>query len=340
MSDLAAIREGLERFLRDQWGDVEVGELRPASAGARRLNVLFDAAVDGETRELAATVMPTAAIQIVAIDIEASNLRLAEKARVPVPHVYAVCTEDDYLGGPFFVSSRVPGVSVGRQILRLVDATEGLGAKLGRQCGEALGRLHAAPLEDAHPDLRRPEGDSAAASFLNGLRPDLDSLLQPSPTFSLAYRWLERNIPATLEPLCVVHGDCRNGNLLVTENGLEALLDWEGTHLGDGTEDLAWICQRMWRFRNDPLEVGGFAQRADLREGYESAGGTWNESSFHWWKVYGALRWGIGLAKQAMQHLDGSFRSVVMAGSGRRVAEMEYDLLMLLRSSQSGRSRS
>ena len=332
---MAEIRDGLERFLCNQWGQVEVGELHPASAGARRLNVLFDATVAGELRALAATIMPTAAIQIVAIDIEASSLRLAEKAGVPVPHVHAVCDDGGYLGGPFFVSSRVPGVSVGRQILRLAAAHEGLGARLGRQCGEALARLHAAPLEDAHPDLRKPEGASAATAFLAAIRQDLESLLQPSATFALAYKWLKRNRPPTPERLTVVHGDSRNGNLLVTEKGLEALLDWEGTHLGDGMEDLAWVCQRMWRFRNDPLEVGGFAQRADLREGYESAGGTWDESSFHWWKVYGALRWGIGLAKQAMQHLDGSFRSVVMAGSGRRVAEMEYDLLMLLSSSYS-----
>ena len=347
MIDIAAVRDGIERFLRDQWvggadrvgantlgaNTVEVGELQPVSAGARRLNVLFDAIRDGEPLELAATVMPTAAIQIVPIDIEASNLRLAEKAGVPVPHVHAVCTDDSYVGGPFFVTGRVLGVSLARQILRLVAATEGLGEKVGHQCGEALARLHAAPVEQAHADLQRPDGDAPAAAGLARLRESIDGLLQPSPTFALAHSWLERNLPNPPERLMIVHGDFRHGNLLVSENGLEAALDWEGAHLGDGMEDLAWVCQRMWRFRNDPREVGGFADREHLRAGYRSAGGTWDQSSFHWWKVYGALRWGIGLAGQSAQHLDHSFRSVIMAGSGRRVAEMEYDLLMLLRGS-------
>jgi hypothetical protein len=45
------------------------------------------------------------------------------------------------------------------------------------------------------------------------------------------------------------------------------------------------------------------------------------------------LKWGLGLAGQAAAHLDGSVPSIVMAASGRRVAELEYDLLMLLRNS-------
>ena len=40
---------------------------------------------------------------------------------------------------------------------------------------------------------------------------------------------------------------------------------------------------------------------------------------------------GLGLAGQAAAHLDGSVPSIVMAASGRRVAELEYDLLMLIR---------
>jgi hypothetical protein len=39
----------------------------------------------------------------------------------------------------------------------------------------------------------------------------------------------------------------------------------------------------------------------------------------------------VGLAGQTAQHLDGRFRSIVMAASGRRVPELEWDLLMLVR---------
>ena len=62
-----------------------------------------------------------------------------------------------------------------------------------------------------------------------------------------------------------------------------------------------------------------------------TAGGIWDDDRFRWWRALGTLRWGLGLAGQAAQHLDGRYRSIVMAGSGRRVSELAYDLLLLVR---------
>ena len=95
--------------------------------------------------------------------------------------------------------------------------------------------------------------------------------------------------------------------------------------------DLAWPCLRTWRFGNDAAEVGGFAPRAALVRGYEAAGGRFDAAAFHWWKVCGTLRWGLGLAGQARAHIDGSVPDIVMAASGRRVVELEFDLLGLIK---------
>ena len=63
---------------------------------------------------------------------------------------------------------------------------------------------------------------------------------------------------------------------------------------------------------------------------------AWNEATFFWWKVFGGLRWAVGLHDQARAHLDGSVPSVIMAASGRRVCELEYDLLRLLEEQLAG----
>jgi len=320
-------RDGLAAFLAKQWGaSVEVELLSLASAGARRRNVLFDALRDGERIPLVATIIPSAALQIMPIEIEASNLRFAEAAGMPVPHVHAVCDEPAFVGGPFFVTGRVAGETIPRQVLRLVEADPALGPRLARQCGEALARLHAADPLLAHERIARPAGDPIVEALVC-------ELIQPSPAFTLALRTLERERPAPPARLSVVHGDFRNGNLIVGPDGLRAALDWEICHVGDPLEDLGWLCQRMWRFRNDALEVGGFGARADLAAGYEAAGGRFEPERFRWWKAMGTLRWGLGLAGQAKAHLDGSVPSIVMAASGRRVAELEWDVLMLLRRS-------
>ncbi len=340
MSVLDDTVSGLERFLSKVWeGDVSVGGVSMASAGARRRNVLFEAtAPDGSRVAAVATIIPTAGMQLMDIEVEASNLRLARAAGVPAPGVLAVCTDPAFVGGPFFVTERVEGETVPRRVLRLIDAHSGLGADLARQCGAAFARLHAVPVERAHPSLVGPGDRTPAAAALAQVERSLAALLQPSPVFELAFRWLARSQPSVGRGPVVIHSDFRNGNMIVGQDGLRAVLDWEGCHLGDAMADVSWMCVRMWRFGRDELEVGGFGHRTDLRAGYEEAGGRWDEDSFHWWKTLGTLRWGMGLAGQARAHLDGSFRSIVMAASGRRVAELEYDALMLLGAAYRGAS--
>ncbi|MAE95367.1 MAG: phosphotransferase [Deltaproteobacteria bacterium] len=332
MSPTPDLAQGLARALSTTWGETAEIEIRDqASAGARRHNVLFDALRGGERIPLVATIIPNPAIQVMDVEVEAASLRLAESQGMPVPHVHGVWQDTSLVGGPFFVSTRIDGETIPRQVLRLVEAHPGLGATLAGQCGGALARLHAADADKAHEGLIRPrEDDCVVEQALTGVAALIGELLQPSPSFTLGLRWLERHAPAPPERLSVLHGDFRNGNLIVGDDGLRAVLDWEVGHLGDPMEDAAWLCMRMWRFRNDELEVGGFGQRAQLREGYEAAGGAWRDEAFHWWKVLGTLRWGLGLAGQAKAHIDGSVPNIIMAASGRRVAELEYDLLMLL----------
>jgi aminoglycoside phosphotransferase (APT) family kinase protein len=328
---LAATVAGLRRFLAEHWETpVEISDERAASAGARRLNLLFTAHRPDRDDRLVATILPTAALQIVDIEVEAANLRLAEAAGVPVPHVVTSTTDDSYVGGPFIVATAIDGETVPRRVLRLVEADPALGPHLARQCGAALARLHLADPNECHPGVARIEpGSTPVTIALARLREQLDDLLQPSAAFELGYRKLVDSAPDD-DRVTVVHNDFRNGNLVIGPDGLRAVLDWEASGLGAPMGDLAWMCVRMWRFGNDELPVGGFADVADLRAGYEDAGGRWDGDAFHWWQVLGSLRWGVGLANQARQHLDGEFRSIVMAGSGRRIAEMEYDVLCLI----------
>jgi aminoglycoside phosphotransferase (APT) family kinase protein len=327
--DLAA---GLAKFLGEQWGGpVTVTNLAASSAGARRGNVLFDAEGAGRTLSLVATILPTAAIELNPITAEAAVRSLGEQHGVPVPHIHAVCTDPGVVGGPFFVSDRVDGESVPRRVLRLVHA-EGIGERVAGQLGEALGRLHAIDPADAPENLLDDRSPNPAEAVLVGADRMLAELPLPRPALALGMRWLERHLPPAPPRRTIVHTDARNGNLLVSARGLEAVLDWEGTlRHGDPMQDLAWPALRMWRFKEDAREIGGFADRAPFVAGYERAGGTFDEQRFAWWKVLGTLRWALGLAGQSAAHLDGRFRSIVMAASGRRVPELEWDLLMLVR---------
>jgi aminoglycoside phosphotransferase (APT) family kinase protein len=325
------LRPALGAWLSVQQGHpVEVDGLTVASTGARRVNALFEARSEDATQRLALTMIPTAAIQLLDIRDEADVRLLAESAGVPVPHVHHVCTDDSVLGGPFFISTAVDGETVPRRVLRLAREHR-LGERIVDQLGEAMARLHSIDPAVAPPTVPRPEGAGPIETGLSIIDVHLDVLTEPSPVFAYAARWLERHMPPEPDGLGIVHSDIRNGNIIVGDDGLRAILDWETTRVGDPMEDLAWPCQRMWRFREDARTVGGFAGVDVLRDAYERAGGTWDQRRFEWWRVHGTVKWGLGLASQARAHLDGSFRSIVTAASGRRVAELEYDTLLLLR---------
>ena len=329
MSD--TLRPALAAWLSAQEGrTVAIDGLTVASTGARRVNALFEARTDGTSQRLALTMIPTAAIQLLDIRDEAGVRLLAESAGVPVPHVHHVCSDEAVLGGPFFISTAVDGETVPRRVLR-VAAENGVGERIVDQLGEAMARLHSIDPAAAPATIPRPEGAGPIDTGLSTIDGQLELLIEPSPVFAYAARWLERNMPPEPGELAIVHSDIRNGNIIVGDDGLRAILDWEGTRVGDPMEDLAWPCQRMWRFREEALTVGGFAGVDVLRAAYERAGGAWDQPRFDWWRVHGTVKWGLGLASQARAHLDGSFRSIVTAASGRRVSELEYDTLLLLR---------
>ncbi len=94
-----------------------------------------------------------------------------------------------------------------------------------------------------------------------------DAYDYPHPVFELAFKWLEPRLAgATRQTL--VHGDFRNGNLIISPEGLEAVLDWELTHIGDPLEDIGWICTNSWRFGVADKVVGGFGDLEELIAGY------------------------------------------------------------------------
>jgi len=322
---------GLARWLTEAWGRaVDVSGLRESSAGARRRNVLFDARVDGKVVALAATILPTAEIQIIDVAIEAAVRSVAERGGVPVPHVHGVCTDDGYVGGPFFISDRIEGDTIARRILRQAAAT-GHGEIVVNQIGDALARLHAIDPSEAPPGLPGTVDMQPITTAMAGVTEAVAGLLRPEPAFSYGLRWLRDNLPDEPASCRIIHTDVRNGNIIVGPEGLRAILDWEGSRFGDPMEDVAWPCTRMWRFGDDDKMIGGLGGLAPYRAGYEAAGGVWNEERFRWWRVLVTLRWGTGLAGQTAAHLDGRFRSIVMAGSGRRVIELAYDMLQLVK---------
>jgi len=251
---------------------------------------------------------------------EAELLQAARRAGVPVPAVIARGDAAPGSGAAYVVMERIEGETLAPRILR-EERYAAARARLVGDCAAAAARIHAIPVGDA--TCLRDQ------SPLEEYREVLDRLGEPHPAFELGFRWLEAHRPAPGRR-AVVHGDLRLGNLIVGEDGLRAVLDWELAHLGDPAEDLGWLCVKAWRFGGPGL-VAGVGTVDELLDAYAQNGGDRvDPDRLRWWEVMGTLRWGIICITQAATHLSGGFRSVELAAIGRRTCQVEWDLLDLL----------
>jgi len=254
---------------------------------------------------------------------EARLLQLAAEKDVPVPKVLFVLDEEDDIG-PGYVMERIAGETIPRKILRDEEYAEAR-PLMARQSGEIIARIHTIELDALSPLDRSP-----VEKLLENYRMMFDQFNSHSPVFEFALRWLGDHIPERSET-SLVHGDFRNGNLVVGPEGIRAILDWELAHVGDPMEDLGWLCVNSWRFGNIDKPVGGFGDREDLFAGYEAVSGKPVDPDIvHYWEVFCTLKWGNICVFQALTYTSGAVRSVNRAAIGRRVSETEIDLLNLL----------
>jgi len=317
------LHEIFTKLLNNQ---VSIENLTPLSGGASAETWLFDVTASNEKLELILRSSSTGDVAFGAgIDKNTESLlqQVAYEHQVPVAKVvYTLKNEDEM--GTGYIMERHKGETIARKILR-DEKCSGARNIMAKQCGEILARIHAINIETL-PKLP----DQSAAPQVAQMKALYQSFGEPVPVFDLAIQWLEDHLP-TKEPLKLVHGDFRNGNFIVNENGIHTVLDWELSHLGDPMEDWGGLCVNSWRFGEIDKPVGGFGQREDLFASYEKASGRKvDPQAVKFWELFGTFKWGVICLYQTFAHLNNQVRSVERAAIGRRVSETEIDILRLI----------
>jgi aminoglycoside phosphotransferase (APT) family kinase protein len=327
--DVASALASLAKRLRGP--DATVSKVRRLTAGASMQTWSFTVTSSTGVEDLilrrrtaASHTAAAPGVTAIGLSTEAALMGAVAARGVPVPEVVHVCDASDGLGDAH-VTRRVEGETLGRRIVRGKEFTY-TRERLARQCGEAIARVHLTRAGDV--ELRVED----APETLDRYEASYRKLSSPRPVIELALRHLRAAMPADL-PTTLVHGDFRNGNLIIDPHaGLVAVLDWELSHFGDPAEDLGYICVNSWRFGASHLAVGGFGSYADLLQGYRAAGGAEiSMDRLRYWQMMGSLKWAVICMELYDSWVSGTDRSVERPMIGRRVTEAEIDLLTLLR---------
>jgi len=258
--------------------------------------------------------------------VEARLMQIARQAGVPEPAIYRVLTLEDNLGAGF-IMEWLDGEALGSRILRSPEL-EAIRPSLARECGQILARIHG--IDPVESGLKKLLSTMTTEAFIQKMWEQYQGYETPQPMIDYTARWLLAHIPPEGEAR-LVHNDFRNGNLMVTPGGINAVLDWEVAQLGDPVRDIGWICTNSWRFGRTDMRVGGFGHLDDLLDGYEAESGIRiDPEHVHFWEVFGSFWWAVGCLKMADHWRNGPDRTVERPAVARRSSECQADCVNLL----------
>lgn len=202
-------------------------------------------------------------------------LECVRRAGVPAPCPIADCVQSDVVGGPFLICEYIEGSvptpwrADGRaEIARARDA-----GTLLDDFVRVLAMIHAIEPSALPAGLRSTQGSrTQTLREVQRWEPVLAAspIFAADPLLGYARNWLLtcdlRSVPARL-----IHGDYRPGNIVLRDNRLIGVLDWELTEVGDPLYDLGAILSPA--LRTDGLACGLFTED-DLVRRYEKVTGT------------------------------------------------------------------
>ncbi len=325
-------RTALADYVRSAFGaeSVTVGACRKLSGGAIQENWLVDLDVAGGERTGAlATVVRTDAPSGVAVSHSRAEefhlLSAAFEAGVTVPEPLLYCENNTVIGKPFVLMRRIGGTALGQKVTR-DPSIGGDREALAERLGEEMARIHSITPTSHRFDFLPAPGE---IDSLNEFRLHLDALGEPRSALEWGLRWLEVNrLPA--EEMVLLHHDFRTGNYMVDGDGLTGILDWEFAGWGEPHEDIGWFCAMCWRFGQRDKPAGGIGSREALYRGYERVSGrTVDPKRVYFWEVFAHIRWAVIAIQQGHRFLKGGERTLDIVLTGRRPAEIEYEILRM-----------
>jgi len=195
---------------------------------------------------------------------------------VPVAATVGLCRDVAVNEAPFYVMDYVAG-----PVLHDAEAARAL----------SLTQRHALSLHviDVLADLHRIDPDAVGLGDLGRKEAYLERQLKrwnkqweaskthDIPAMEDTSRLLAERLPEQIGA-SIVHGDYRLGNMIVGQDRIRAVLDWELCTLGDPLADVGYVLN-SWVFPGEaeedlaPTAAGGFATREELTERYAQATG-------------------------------------------------------------------
>ena len=227
-------------YLRRRFGgsDIDVESVVHDGSGFSMYTIFVTCRVDDERRDLVLRQLPP---QLNARD-HRRGYDIIERVWAPdLPIAQPLWYEDTpgSMGTPFMVFQRIGGRTMGT----FAGATEQIDVKICGQLAESLAHLHLRDTADlAAAPIAPMRNHAEIISATTALEQQAHACSGPlSPRLAAVFGWLRAHLPPSPTRASLVHGDVGFHNILIEDESMTALLDWQRCHFGDPAEELAYL---------------------------------------------------------------------------------------------------
>ncbi|MGP4848007.1 phosphotransferase family protein, partial [Marinobacter sp. 1Y8] len=176
----------------------------------------------------------------------------------------------------------------------------------------------------------KPNKDQYLADKIHSFRAQLDLLQATNPILEYAISWMTDNLPS-IDELVLVHGDFRTGNIMIENNHISGILDWEFTQWGDRREDIGWFTAKCWRFGQNKNIAGGIGSYEDFSQAYtDVCSADVPKTELKFWHILSHVRWAIIAMQQSNRNDDMEIPSLELALTEFMVPKLEKNILDIL----------
>jgi aminoglycoside phosphotransferase (APT) family kinase protein len=225
-----------------------VVEAAPITGGRSAMTVRAVLDVGGTRRTVAVRAVRkgTDGLSLASLPDQYLLLEQLNAAKLPVPEPLGLADGAEY---QLLITSFVEGVvpqpwrSSGRVELARLRRDEYFVAEFV----STLAAIHAVTAESLPASLR-PDADDPARGYV-GRSPQRSSafiagstVFRNDPVLTYTGLWLHTHRPAASFAGGLVHGDYRMGNIVVRDDRIVGVLDWELAAAGEVLSDVAWLC--------------------------------------------------------------------------------------------------
>jgi aminoglycoside phosphotransferase (APT) family kinase protein len=242
----------LQRYLLSKfphWTNLRLLRFTQLPGGVSKNTILFDTedAVNGRQSLVLRAEQPVNLLHFGGSDLakEFYAIKLLRRAGLPVPEALWLEEDTSLLGVRFLVSRKAEGSNFGGTL----GAKERPSPQLLESLMDTFYQMHTLKIEPSDPLAQkshlgewlphktiRESSQYCVTEYLPTMARRAD--IKITPQLMRCFRWLEHNVPDGDEAPAVVHLDYAYNNILVLNNKVSAVLDWETAILGDPAGDI------------------------------------------------------------------------------------------------------